>query len=69
MNPNFQEYLEQTSPIKINSDKKANNHLIDKTIFLVQKAGDGSQNSMLSSVDVINEILIEAIEKLEKLKK
>ena len=69
MNPNFQEYLEQTGSIAEKSNIKANNYLLDKIIVRVQEAGDRLQHETLSVVDSINEILIEAIEKLEKLKK
>jgi hypothetical protein len=66
----FTEYLEgsENSIVK-KGNIKAINHLLDKIIVRVEEAGNGLQHETLSVVESINDILLEAIEKLEKLKK
>ena len=69
MNPNFQEYLEQTGSIVEKSNIKAINHLLDKIIVRVEEIEEDLVYETLNVVESINDILLEAIEKLKKLKK
>ena len=69
MKPNFQEYLEQTGSIAEKSNIKANNHLLDKIIVRVEEIEEDFVYETLNVMESINDILLEAIDKLKKLKK